>query len=325
MVDFIDNDAQVYIKEVGKIPLLSPDEEKRLLIQIANGDKKAREKFLKANLRLVISVANKWVGRGIDFEDLIQEGNIGLMKALDKFDVNRGFKFSTYAVWWIRQAITRAIYNSSQIIKLPVYLNSDIIKYRRAKAELSMRLQCEPSNAKIAEELGISKEYAEKLYNYQLDTISINSKVVDDEDTELENLIVNDNEPLEELMVDKMELEFLKEMFDILTKREAIVLNLRFGLKDGIIRTLEEVGTILNITRERVRQLEAKALRKLKRQLEEKERQEKAFNQEQIQNQLYMEQQRKTLIGNKISMNSENFANFQKIYNKINTDSLPKK
>lgn len=320
LIDFIDNDAEIYIKEATKIPLLSSEEEKELLIKISYGDKMARKKFLEANLRLVISVANKWVGRGIEFGDLIQEGNLGLMKALDKFDINRGFKFSTYAVWWIRQSITRAIHNSSRNVRIPVNVNVDITKYKRAKAELSMSLQHEPNNDEIAKELDISEEYAKKLYKHQYDTISINSKI-DDDDTELGDIIVNNEESLEELIEDKMELEFLKEMFNILTKNEVTVLIFRFGLEDGVISTLEEVGKILNISIERVRQIEIKALRKLKREIEKKERQERIAS----QNQLYMEHPKKILIDNKVFVIGQSFTNFQKIYNKIDSGETTKK
>lgn len=324
LIDLIDNDARVYIKEVGQIPLLSSEEEKDLLIKISYGDKKAREKFIKANLRLVISVANNYVGRGIDYEDLIQEGNIGLIKALERFDINRGFKFSTYAVWWIRHTITRAIHNSSRNISIPVSVSEDINKYKRAKAELSMNLQHEPSNDEIAKALGISKEYLDILYKHQYDTISINLKIDDEADTELGDIIVNDGESLEELIMNKMEFEYLKEIFYILDKREITVLSLRFGLEDGVVNTLEETGRFLNISDERVRQIEIKALKKLKNEVKKREIQQQILEQNQSQEQLYIEQRRRISNSGKIPMDNRNFLDFQKIYNQVNTNSISK-
>lgn len=321
LIDLIDNDAKVYIKEVGQIPLLSPEEEKRLLIDIINGNKKARKKFIESNLRLVVSVAVKYVGKGLDFEDLIQEGNIGLIKALDRFDINRGFKFSTYAVWWIRQTITRAIHNSSRNIRIPVPVSEDINKYKRAKAELSMNLQHEPSNDEIAKALDISKEYSDILYKHQYDTISINSKIDDEEDTELGDIISN-NESLEELIERQLEFEYLKEMFYVLDKREITVLSLRFGLEDGVANTLEEAGRFLNLSDEGVRQIEIKALKKLKNEVKKREIKQDIFEQNQKQEQLYIDQQRRISNSGKIPMDNKNFINFQKIYNHINTDNV---
>lgn len=321
LIDLIDNDAKVYIKEVGQIPLLSPEEGKRLLIDIINGNKKARKKFIESNLRLVVSVAVKYVGKGLDFEDLIQEGNIGLIKALDRFDINRGFKFSTYAVWWIRQTITRAIHNSCRNIRIPVPVSEDINKYKRAKAELSMNLQHEPSNDEIAKALDISKEYSDILYKHQYDTISINSKIDDEEDTELGDIISN-NESLEELIERQLEFEYLKEMFYVLDKREITVLSLRFGLEDGVVNTLEETGRFLNLSDEGVRQIEIKALKKLKNEVKKREIKQDIFEQNQKQEQLYIDQQRRISNSGKIPMDNKNFINFQKIYNHINTDNV---
>ncbi|MCI9434861.1 MAG: sigma-70 family RNA polymerase sigma factor [Bacilli bacterium] len=240
-----------------------------------------------------------------------------VIKTVDRFDVSKGFSFNTYARWWVRQSIIQAIYNCSRNIRIPVRLTLNIYKYKRARADLSKNLQHEPSYVEIAKELNISEEYAKVLHEHQFDTISINSKI-DDESTELGDTIISNEESLEESLMNKMQLEFIKKMFNVLTEREVMILNLRFGLDDGVAITLRETGSILNITRERVRQIEAKALQKLKIEFARRKCQQKISEQ-------VNEQQRKIRIDNNISMDSSRFANFQKIYNQIDSGRLTKK
>lgn len=318
--DFIFNSLQIYYEEIGKIPLLSSEDEKRLLIEISKGNKKARTKFIESNLRLVVSIAKRYVGRGLSLNDLIEYGNIGLIKAVDRFDVSKGFRFYNYAKWWVCQSITQAIYNFSRNIRIPVRLTLNIYKYKRVKADLSVCLQREPSYAEIAKELDVSEEYVKMLDENQYDTVSINSKIDgNDERIELGDIIINNNEEsLEELIVNKMQLEFLKKMFYVLNEREVMVLTIRFGLDDGVAITLEETGKILNITRERVRQIEGKALKKLKIEFEKRKCQRQISEQENIQ-------QRKIRIDDNISMDSQSFANFQKIYNQVDSGRSTKK
>ena len=257
--------VRMYLKEIGKINLLTFEEEVDLAQQIEKGSESAREKLINANLRLVVSIAKKYIGRGLTFLDLVQEGNQGLMRAVEKFDWHRGFKFSTYATWWIRQAITRAIADQAKTIRIPVHMVETINKVYKATRALTQRLGHEPEIEQIAEEVGISVEKVEEIYRISQDTTSLSTPVGDDEDSFLGDFIEDTTQmsPYEETSKELLR-ESIEEVLNGLDERETKVLSLRFGLMGETPKTLEEVGKIFNVTRERIRQIEAKALRKLR-------------------------------------------------------------
>ncbi len=261
----IDDPVKVYLKDIGRVPLLSPEEEIELAIRIENNDKEAKEILTKANLRLVVSIAKKYVGRGMMFLDLIQEGNLGLIKAVDKFDHSKGFKFSTYATWWIRQSITRAIADQGRTIRIPVHMVETINKVKKASNMLLHRDGKEPTPEDIAKELGLSVDKVREILRISQEPVSLETPIGEEEDSHLGDFI-----PDEDALspADAAAMTFLKakvnEVLETLTPREAEVLRLRFGLGEGTPQTLEEVGKAFNVTRERIRQIEAKALRKLR-------------------------------------------------------------
>ena len=257
--------VRMYLKEIGKINLLTFEEEVDLAQQIEKGSQSAREALINANLRLVVSIAKKYIGRGLTFLDLVQEGNQGLMRAVEKFDWHRGFKFSTYATWWIRQAITRAIADQAKTIRIPVHMVETINKVYKATRALTQRLGHEPEIEQIAEEVGISIDKVEEIYRISQDTTSLSTPVGDDEDSFLGDFIEDTTQmsPYEETSKELLR-ESIEEVLGSLDERETKVLSLRFGLMGETPKTLEEVGKIFNVTRERIRQIEAKALRKLR-------------------------------------------------------------
>jgi len=257
--------VRMYLKEIGKINLLTFAEEVSLAKAIEKGSQAAREALINANLRLVVSIAKKYIGRGLTFLDLVQEGNQGLMRAVEKFDWHRGFKFSTYATWWIRQAITRAIADQAKTIRIPVHMVETINKVYKATRALTQRLGHEPAIEQIADEVGITIEKVEEIYRISQDTTSLSTPVGDDEDSFLGDFIEDTTQmsPYEETSKELLR-ESIEEVLDSLDERETKVLSLRFGLKGESPKTLEEVGKIFNVTRERIRQIEAKALRKLR-------------------------------------------------------------
>lgn len=257
--------VRMYLKEIGKIDLLTFDQEVYLAQQIEKGSEISRAGLINANLRLVVSIAKKYIGRGLTFLDLVQEGNQGLMRAVEKFDWQRGFKFSTYATWWIRQAITRAIADQAKTIRIPVHMVETINKVYKATRALTQRLGQEPTVEEIAAEVGISIEKVEEIYRISQDTTSLATPVGDDEDSFLGDFIEDTTQlsPYEETSQGLLR-ESIEEVLESLDEREAKVLSLRFGLMGETPKTLEEVGKIFNVTRERIRQIEAKALRKLR-------------------------------------------------------------
>ncbi len=257
--------VRMYLKEIGKINLLTFDEEVSLAKDIEKGSTLAREGLINANLRLVVSIAKKYIGRGLTFLDLVQEGNQGLMRAVEKFDWHRGFKFSTYATWWIRQAITRAIADQAKTIRIPVHMVETINKVYKATRALTQRLGKEPTVEQIANEVGISIDKVEEIYRISQDTTSLSTPVGDDEDSFLGDFIEDTTQlsPYEETSKELLR-ESIEEVLSSLDERETKVLSLRFGLMGETPKTLEEVGKIFNVTRERIRQIEAKALRKLR-------------------------------------------------------------
>ena len=261
----IDDPVKVYLKDIGRVPLLSPEEEIDLAIRISNDDKEAKEILTKANLRLVVSIAKRYVGRGMMFLDLIQEGNLGLIKAVDKFDHTKGFKFSTYATWWIRQAITRAIADQGRTIRIPVHMVETINKVKKTSNMLLHRDGKDPSPEDIAKELNMPTDKVRDILRISQEPVSLETPIGEEEDSHLGDFI-----PDEDALspADAAAMTFLKtkvnEVLETLTPREAEVLRLRFGLRDGTPQTLEEVGKAFNVTRERIRQIEAKALRKLR-------------------------------------------------------------
>ncbi len=261
----MDDPVKVYLKEIGTIPLLSGEEEQVLAMRIADGDENAKKKLAEANLRLVVSIAKRYVGRGMQFLDLIQEGNLGLIKAVDKFDYNKGFKFSTYATWWIRQAITRAIADQARTIRIPVHMVETINKVKKAKSQLLHINGHEPTPEEIAEYLDMGVDKVREILRVSQDPVSLETPIGEEEDSHLGDFIPDD-EALAPADAASMSLlkEQLDEVLQTLTPREAKVLKLRFGLEDGNPKTLEEVGKEFNVTRERIRQIEAKALRKLR-------------------------------------------------------------
>lgn len=261
----MDDPVKVYLKEIGTIPLLTGEEEQVLAMQIAEGDEAAKKKLAEANLRLVVSIAKRYVGRGMQFLDLIQEGNLGLIKAVDKFDYNKGFKFSTYATWWIRQAITRAIADQARTIRIPVHMVETINKVKKAKSQLLHLNGHEPTPEEISEYLEMPVDKVREILRVAQDPVSLETPIGEEEDSHLGDFIPDDDAlaPADAASMSLLK-EQLAEVLKTLTPREEKVLCLRFGLEDGNPKTLEEVGKEFNVTRERIRQIEAKALRKLR-------------------------------------------------------------
>ncbi|MBR0156274.1 MAG: RNA polymerase sigma factor RpoD [Clostridia bacterium] len=261
----IDDPVRMYLKDIGRVPLLSEAEEKEIAQRMADGDEEAKQELTNANLRLVVSVAKRYVGRGLQFLDLIQEGNLGLIKAVDKFDYRKGYKFSTYATWWIRQAITRAIADQARTIRIPVHMVETINKLVRVNRQLLQELGREPRPDEIAEEMGYSEEKVREIIKIAQEPVSLETPIGEEEDSHLGDFIPDDDAPAPDSMATYAMLKKqLTEVLNTLTPREARVLRLRYGLVDGKTRTLEDVGKEFNVTRERIRQIEAKALRKLK-------------------------------------------------------------
>ncbi len=261
----IDDPVRMYLREIGKIPLLSYDEELELAQKVLDGDEYAKKRLAESNLRLVVSIAKKYVGRGMLFLDLIQEGNMGLIKAVEKFDYTKGFKFSTYATWWIRQAITRAIADQARTIRIPVHMVETINKLIRTSRHLLQQLGREPTPEEIAKEMEIPVEKVAEIQKIAQDPVSLETPIGEEDDSHLGDFIQDDDSPApQDSAAYTMLKEQLEEVMDTLTPREAKVLKLRFGLEDGKARTLEEVGKEFMVTRERIRQIEAKALRKLR-------------------------------------------------------------
>ena len=261
----VDDPVRMYLREIGKIPLLTFEEELQLAEKVLEGDEDAKKKLSESNLRLVVSIAKKYVGRGMLFLDLIQEGNMGLIKAVEKFDYTKGYKFSTYATWWIRQAITRAIADQARTIRIPVHMVETINKLIRTSRLLLQRLGREPSPEEIAEELEMPVEKVMEIQKIAQDPVSLETPIGEEDDSHLGDFIQDDDSPApQDAAAYTMLKEQLEEVMNTLTPREAKVLKLRFGLEDGKARTLEEVGKEFDVTRERIRQIEAKALRKLR-------------------------------------------------------------
>ena len=261
----VDDPVRMYLKEIGKVPLLSADEEIELAKRMESGDEDAKKRLAEANLRLVVSIAKRYVGRGMMFLDLIQEGNLGLIKAVEKYDYRKGFKFSTYATWWIRQAITRAIADQARTIRIPVHMVETINKLIRVSRQLLQENGREPSPEEIADEMGISVEKVREIIKIAQEPVSLETPIGEEEDSHLGDFIADDDTPAPaDAAAFTMVKEQLLGVLSTLTPREEKVLKLRFGLEDGRARTLEEVGKYFNVTRERIRQIEAKALRKLR-------------------------------------------------------------
>ena len=261
----IEDPVRMYLKEIGKVPLLSADEEIELAKRMSEGDEDAKKRLAEANLRLVVSIAKRYVGRGMLFLDLIQEGNLGLIKAVEKFDYQKGFKFSTYATWWIRQAITRAIADQARTIRIPVHMVETINKLIRVSRQLLQELGREPMPEEIAKEMDMPVERVREILKISQEPVSLETPIGEEEDSHLGDFIQDDNVPVPaEAAAQTLLKEQLNEVLDTLTEREQKVLRLRFGMNDGRARTLEEVGKEFDVTRERIRQIEAKALRKLR-------------------------------------------------------------
>lgn len=261
----IDDPVRMYLKEIGRVPLLTADEEIKLAQRMEQGDEEAKRRLAEANLRLVVSIAKRYVGRGMLFLDLIQEGNLGLIKAVEKFDYNKGYKFSTYATWWIRQAITRAIADQARTIRIPVHMVETINKLIRVSRQLLQELGREPQPEEIAKEMDISVERVREIMKIAQEPVSLETPIGEEEDSHLGDFIEDQDAPAPAEAASFMLLkEQLEEVLETLTPREEKVLRLRFGLDDGRARTLEEVGQHFGVTRERIRQIEAKALRKLR-------------------------------------------------------------
>ncbi|MDL2289629.1 RNA polymerase sigma factor RpoD [Clostridia bacterium OttesenSCG-928-F22] len=261
----IDDPVRMYLKEIGKVPLLTPKEEVELAMRMAEGSAEAKRKLTEANLRLVVSIAKRYVGRGMLFLDLIQEGNLGLIKAVEKFDYSKGYKFSTYATWWIRQAITRAIADQARTIRIPVHMVETINKLIRVSRQLLQEFGRDPQPEEIAKEMGISEEKVREIIKIAQEPVSLETPIGEEDDSHLGDFIPDDDVPAPaEAAAFTLLKEQLMDVLDTLTPREEKVLRLRFGLDDGRARTLEEVGKEFNVTRERIRQIEAKALRKLR-------------------------------------------------------------
>ena len=261
----IDDPVRMYLKEIGKVPLLTAEEEVELAIRMEKGDNEAKRKLAEANLRLVVSIAKRYVGRGMLFLDLIQEGNLGLIKAVEKFDYTKGFKFSTYATWWIRQAITRAIADQARTIRIPVHMVETINKLIRVSRQLLQELGRDPTPEEIGAEMNMTVEKVREIMKISQEPVSLETPIGEEEDSHLGDFIPDDDVPApSEAAAFTLLKEHLLGVLDTLTAREEKVLRLRFGLDDGRARTLEEVGKEFNVTRERIRQIEAKALRKLR-------------------------------------------------------------
>ncbi|MBR3901865.1 MAG: RNA polymerase sigma factor RpoD [Ruminococcus sp.] len=261
----IDDPVKVYLKEIGRVPLLATEEEIELAQRMNTGDRYAKKRLCEANLRLVVSIAKKYVGRGMQFLDLIQEGNLGLIKAVEKFDYTKGFKFSTYATWWIRQAITRAIADQARTIRIPVHMVETITKVKKVSSQLLHENGHDPSPEEIADKLSMPVDKVREIMRVAQDPVSLETPIGEEEDSHLGDFIPDDDAPAPaEAASHTLLKEQLNEVLNTLTDREAKVLKLRFGLEDGKARTLEEVGQRFEVTRERIRQIEAKALRKLR-------------------------------------------------------------
>ena len=261
----LDDPVKAYLKEIGRVPLLSAEEEVELAIRMSEGDVAAKKRLSEANLRLVVSIAKRYVGRGMQFLDLIQEGNLGLIKAVEKFDHTKGFKFSTYATWWIRQAITRAIADQARTIRIPVHMVETINKVKKVNSQLLHENGHEPTNEQIAEKLEMPVEKVREIMRVAQEPVSLETPIGEEEDSHLGDFIPDEDAPApSDVASHTMLKEQLAEVLSTLTPREEKVLRLRFGLEDGRSRTLEEVGKEFNVTRERIRQIEAKALRKLR-------------------------------------------------------------
>lgn len=266
---FADDSVRLYLREIGKIPLLTPEEEAELAQRIVKGDKKAKDKMVEANMRLVVSIAKRYGGRGLDFLDLIQEGNTGLLRAVDKFDPDKGFKFSTYATWWVRQAITRAIADQARTIRIPVHMVETINKVLRTTRKLTAELNREPTNEEIAKELDVEPEKIDYVMRIKQDIASLDASIGregDDEDSVLGDFVEDEGrDSPEESAANQILKEQLSEIISTLTDREQKIIRLRFGIGGGRPHTLEEVGAEFDVTRERIRQIEAKALSKLRK------------------------------------------------------------
>ena len=261
----INDPVRMYLKEIGQIKLLTMDEELDLAERIQNGDEQAKNILAEANLRLVVSIAKRYVGRGMLFLDLIQEGNIGLMKSVEKFDVSKGYKFSTYATWWIRQAITRAIADQARTIRVPVHMVETINKLARIQRQLTLELNREPTEEELAKKMNVSVEKIREIYKISQEPVSLETPIGEEDDSHLGDFIKDErNLSPEEYATNEMLKDEIAEVLETLTEREEKVIRLRFGLEDGKSRTLEEVGQLFGVTRERIRQIEAKALRKLR-------------------------------------------------------------
>ena len=261
----INDPVRMYLKEIGKISLLSLDEETELSKRIAEGDETAKNRLAESNLRLVVSIAKRYVGRGMLFLDLIQEGNIGLMKAVEKFDYTKGYKFSTYATWWIRQAITRAIADQARTIRVPVHMVETINKLSRYQRQLTLELNREPTDEELAKKMGMSPDKVREVIKIAQDPVSLETPIGEEEDSHLGDFVPDEsNMSPEDFTIHEMLKEEIGDVLLTLTEREEQVLRLRFGLDDGSPKTLEEVGQMFGVTRERIRQIEAKALRKLR-------------------------------------------------------------
>ncbi len=265
--DIADDSVRLYLREIGKIPLLTAEEELALAQKVVSGDKRAKDQMAEANMRLVVSIAKRYVGRGLDLLDLIQEGNTGLLRAVEKFDPDKGFKFSTYATWWIRQAITRAIADQARTIRIPVHMVETINKLLRTQRRLTQDLNREPTNEEIAAEMEIEVDKVEHIMKIKQDISSLDASVRDDEEDSVLADFIEDEDTItpEESATGQLLKEHVKEMLSALTEREQKILKLRFGLEDGKSHTLEEVGQEFMVTRERIRQIEAKALAKLRK------------------------------------------------------------
>ena len=261
----INDPVRMYLKEIGQIKLLTMEQELELADRIAEGDQEAKNILAEANLRLVVSIAKRYVGRGMLFLDLIQEGNIGLMKAVEKFDVSKGYKFSTYATWWIRQAITRSIADQARTIRVPVHMVETINKLARIQRQLTLELNREPSEEELAQKMGTSVEKIREIYKISQEPVSLETPIGEEDDSHLGDFIKDEsNMSPEEYATNEMLKDEISDVLLTLTEREEKVIRLRFGLEDGKSRTLEEVGQLFGVTRERIRQIEAKALRKLR-------------------------------------------------------------